>query len=68
MTNREKAIVSAYTGTCMLLGSDIKYFDEYLEELFGQEYLSLNKVILFKDIKEKSEHDFFMLCAEEEKE
>lgn len=61
MKYREKAIVMAYTGVNMLLGTDIKYFYEYLEELYGSEWLS-NKTVTPEDIKKRSEHDFLMLC------
>lgn len=65
MTNREKAIVSAYTGVNMLLGTDIKYYYEYLEELYEPEFWLLNKTLTPEDIKKRSEHDFLMLCKED---
>ena len=36
MTNREKAIVMAYTGFVMLCGNQLSIFYEYIEELFGR--------------------------------
>jgi hypothetical protein len=36
MTDREKAIVSAYTGYAMLVGNKIGVFYEYLEEILGR--------------------------------
>lgn len=64
MTDREKAIVMAYTGTCMLAGDKLKIFYEYLNELYGRpvfthEIISLN-------IKEKAKPDFLKLCRDEE--
>lgn len=34
MTEREKAIVTAYTGICMFQGDGLKALYEYLDELF----------------------------------
>ena len=36
MTNREKAIVMAYTGACMLTGDKFNIFHEYVEKLMGR--------------------------------
>ena len=62
MTDREKAIVMAYTGICMLGGERLCEFYEYLKELYSRpvythEFLKLN-------IKERSEKDFIELCKE----
>lgn len=62
MTNREKAIVMAFTGTCMLTEDKIKYFYEYLEELFGRPVYTLELAFMSNEIKEKSRADFIELC------
>ena len=64
MTDREKAIVMAYTGICMLKGEKMDVFYQYLYELYNRpvythELLTLN-------IKEQSKSDFLRLCKEEE--
>lgn len=66
VTDREKAIVMAYTGICMLEGKKLFEFYKYLEELYERpvythELLTLN-------IKERSEKDFMELCKREEPE
>ena len=66
MTDREKAIVMAYTGICMLEGKKLFEFYKYLEELYERpvythELLTLN-------MKERSEKDFMELCRREEPE
>lgn len=66
MTDREKAIVMAYTGICMLEGEKLNKFYEYMNELYKRpvythEFLTLN-------IKERSEKDFMDLCRREEPE
>jgi len=62
MTNKEKAIVMAHTGICMLTGDKMKYFYEYLEELYGRPVYTHE--ILYLDIKEKSKKDFIKLCKD----
>ena len=36
MTNRECAIVMAYTGITMLSGDNLKYFYDYVSEILGE--------------------------------
>jgi hypothetical protein len=36
MTDREKAIVMAYTGICMLTGDKFQIFHKYVEEIMGR--------------------------------
>ena len=62
MTDREKAIVTAYTGINMLEGERFNEFYKYLEELYGRPVYTHE--ILFLDVKEKSEDDFLKLCRE----
>ena len=64
MTDREKAIVMAYTGICMLSGERIIEFYKYLEELYGRPVYTHEIVSL--DIQEKSKGDFIKLCKEGE--
>ncbi len=66
MTNREKAIVMAHTGICMLEGEKLGVFYQYLNELYGRPVYTHEWVTL--DIKEKSKPDFLQLCKEEEPE
>ena len=66
MTNREKAIVMAHTGICMLEGEKLGVFYQYLNELYGRPVYTHEWVTL--DIKEKSKPDFLKLCKEKEEE
>lgn len=66
MTDREKAIVMAHTGICMLEGEKLGVFYQYLNELYGRPVYTHEWVTL--DIKEKSKSDFLQLCKEEEPE
>lgn len=64
MTDREKAIVMAYTGICMLGGKKLFEFYKYLEELYERPVYTHEFLTL--DIKERSEKDFMELCRKEE--
>jgi len=66
MTDREKAIVMAHTGICMLEGEKLGVFYQYLNELYGRPVYTHEWMIL--NIKEKSKPDFLQLCKEEEPE
>lgn len=63
MTDREKAIVMAYTGICMLQGDKMNEFYKYLAELYGRPVYTHEIVDL--DIAEKSKADFVRICHEE---
>lgn len=63
MTDREKAIVTAYTGINMLDGEAFIEFYKYLEELYGRPVYT--DEIPFLDIQEKSKEDFIALCRGE---
>ena len=65
MTDREKAIVMAYTGIAMLSGDKIKEFYKYLDELYGRPVYTHEIAIL--DIQSKARQDFIELCRTEEK-
>lgn len=64
MTDREKAIVMAYTGVCMLTGDKLGIFYNYLEEILGYPIWTheLANARLWETIKEKSKADFLSLC------
>ena len=63
MTDREKAIVQAYTGVVMLAGEKFDLFYKYLEELYDRPVYTHE--IPFLDIKEKATPDFLKLCKED---
>ena len=62
MTDREKAIVMAYTGIAMLTGDKITEFYKYLAELYGRPVYTHEIVQL--DIQSKAKADFVRLCKE----
>lgn len=64
MTDREKAIVMAYTGKCMLTGIKFNIFHKYIETILGRPIFSHEIAFLEKEIKEKSKADFIALCKE----
>ena len=68
MTDREKAIVMAYTGVCMLSGDKFKIFHEYVENIMGRPVYTHEMAIkaVGDEIKEKAKADFIALCAEQE--
>lgn len=67
MTDKEKAIVMAYTGVTMLAGDKFPIFHKYIEDILGRPVwtheLASEKV--WKEIKEKSKEDFINLCRGE---
>lgn len=66
MTDREKAIVMAYTGISMLVGDKFSIFHEYIEKICGRPIWThqLAEKKVWNKIKEKSEPDFIQLCRE----
>ena len=66
MTDREKAIVTAFTGITMLEGHKLNAFYQYLTELYGRPVYTHELITL--DIKHKSKPDFLKLCDEEDPE
>ena len=64
MTDREKAIVSAYTGVAMLAGDKMNIFYEYIAEICGRPIYTheLAHPLIQDEIKEKSKPDFIALC------
>ena len=69
MTDKEKAIVMAYTGVCMLTGDKLSVFYKYIQDIMGRPVYSheFADEDVFEEIKEKSSKDFLRLCREETK-
>jgi len=65
MTDREKAIIMAHTGICMLAGDKFQIFHKYVEDIMGRPIWTGDIGWLEKEIKEKSKADFMALCADE---
>lgn len=67
MTDREKAIVMAYTGYCMLAGDKLSVFYEYVESIMGRPVYTheMGTKVVDNLIKEKAKPDFIALCADE---
>lgn len=65
MTDREKAIVMAYTGVCMLKEEKFSVFHKYIEEKLGRSIYTheLANATIEKEIKEKVYPDFILLCT-----
>ena len=68
MTDREKAIVMAHTGICMLTGEKYGVFHKYIEDILGRPVYTHELAIqsISDEIKEKSRDDFIKLCKEEQ--
>lgn len=64
MTDKEKAIVMAYTGVVMLKGDKIQMFYKYVEKIMGRPILTHEMAKLADEIKENSKDDFMKLCEE----
>lgn len=62
MTDKEKAIVMAFTGTCMLTGDKFSIFHKYIEDIIGRPVYSHEFPYLAETIREKSRADFIALC------
>jgi len=65
MTDKEKAIVMAYTGACMLTGDKFQIFHKYVEDIMGRQLWVHELGWLEDKIKEKSKADFMALCESE---
>jgi len=65
MTDREKAIVMAYTGVCLLKGDKLQIFYEYIEDIMGRPIMTHDIGWLENEIKEKAKADFIALCEDE---
>ena len=66
MTDREKAIVMAYTSVTMLTGVKLDLFYQYIAEIIGRPVFThkLATQEMTDKIKEKSKPDFIKLCRE----
>ena len=64
MTDREKAIVEAYTGVCMLVDEKRNIFYEYVNEVMGRPIYTHEFADRYiqEELKEKSKDDFVWLC------
>lgn len=67
MTDREKAIVMAHTGICMLTGNKFQIFHKYVEDIMGRPVWTHEMALdsIADEIKAKSKDDFIALCADE---
>lgn len=65
MTDREKAVVMAYTGCVMLTGDKLKVFYDYVSEIIGRPVYTHELPSLFDTIKEAAFPDFCMICKTE---
>ena len=65
MTDREKAIVMAYTGKCMLTKNKFQIFHKYVEDIIGRPIMTHEMAFLADVIKKNSKADFLALCADE---
>lgn len=63
MTDRERAIVMAYTGVVMLCGDKLDIFYKYVSEKLGRPMWTHEFDSQADVIKELSMEDFFSLCA-----
>ena len=64
MTDREKAIVMAHTGICMLAGDKFQIFHKYIESILDRPIMTHEIALFEEEIKEKSKADFLALCAD----
>ena len=57
MTDREKAIVMAYTGICTLTGDKFQIFHKYVEDIMGRPIMAheLGSKTIANEIKEQNQ-------------
>lgn len=65
MTDREKAIVMAYTGVAMLTGDKFQIFHKYVEDIMNRPIMTHEIGLLADTIKEKAKADFIALCGDD---
>ena len=63
MTDRERAIVMAYTGVTMLVGDKLSVFYDYVSEKLGEPVYTHELFEKADLIKQRTKQDFFGLCA-----
>ena len=68
MTDWEKAVVMAYTGTTMLTGDKLQVFRDYIEKICGRPIWTheLSNDAVADEIKEKSKDDFLAICMSQD--
>lgn len=68
MTNREKAIIMAHTGICMLEGEDFDIYHRYIQEIMGRPVYTheLAEKSVMDEITEKSRTDFLSISRRQE--
>lgn len=68
MTNREKAIIMAHTGICMLEGENFDTYHRYIQEIMGRPVYTheLAEKSVMDEIAEKSRTDFLSICKKQE--
>ena len=66
MTDKEKAIVMAYTGVCMLAGEKFPIYHKYVEDILERKVFTheMADKAVAEEIKQKSKNDFLNLCKE----
>ena len=63
MTDRERAIIMAYTGIVMLRGDKLNVFYEYVSEKLGRPIWTHEFIDQADTIKALSKEDFLSLCS-----
>jgi hypothetical protein len=65
MTDKERAIVMAYTGVVMLTGNKFSIFHKYIEDILGRPVYTheLAEKSVWDEIKNRSSKDFLDLCS-----
>lgn len=66
MTDRERVIITAYTGITMVAAEKLDLFYQYLNELFGRPVYTHEIPLLADEIKERSKADFLKLCKDDQ--
>ena len=64
MTDKEKAVIMAYTGYAMLTGDKFSIFHKYVEDLMGRPVYTheLGISMIQDELHERSLDDFLALC------
>ena len=65
ITDRERAIIMAYTGTTMLAGDKLSIFYGYVEEKLGRPVFTheLAYIETQEELKDAARDDFLALCS-----
>ena len=64
MTDKERAVIMAHTGYCMLTGEKFQIFHKYVEDIMGRPITTFELGFLADTIKEKTKADFIALCED----